>query len=110
MPDDALDQELGSGKVGSLRSCLVVPGADQQVLRRRAVDADDVVDEGVLENSQVSQRENEAAGVVISVLQERRVYLHLPQEHRPQPRLDLFKRRNLLWPLRELALGRNTPN
>ena len=80
---DALDQEFGRGKIWSLRSRLVVPGADQRALGRGAVVTDDVIDERVLQDFQVRGRVDNPADVMVSMLWERGVDFHFPGEHRP---------------------------
>ena len=73
----------------------LVERAVDRALGRRAVVADDVVDERVLERADVLQRVDQAADVVVGVLQEPGVHLHLPLQHRLERVVHVVPRRDL---------------
>jgi hypothetical protein len=72
-----------------------------------AVVADDVVDERVVEDPEVCQRVDDAADVVVGVLQERGVDLHLSRQHRLEVLGLLVPAWDLLRPRGQLALRRD---
>jgi hypothetical protein len=53
----------------------------ERALRRGAVVADDVVDQGVVEHTQLLHAVQQAADVVVGVFQEARIHLHLAAQH-----------------------------
>src|SRR5260370_31563822 len=62
----------------------LVEGAVQRSFGRRAVVADDVVDQRVVEHFEVLERVNQASDMVVGMLQESGIYLHLPRKDRFQ--------------------------
>ncbi len=60
----------------------LVEGAVHGALGRRAVVADDVVDDRVVEDLEVLEGVDDPAHVVVGVLEEPGVHLHLALEHR----------------------------
>ena len=72
---------------------------------RRAVVADDVVDERVVEDAEVVDRVDEPPDVVVGVREERRVHLHLAGEDGLELVGHVVPRRDLRGPRRELRVG-----
>ena len=60
----------------------LVVGAVQRALGRGTVVADDVVDESVVEDVELLQTVEQAADVVVGVLEEPRIDLHLAAQYR----------------------------
>ena len=85
----------------------LVVGAVQRALGRRAVVADDVVDQRVVEQVQLLQRIEQPADMVVGILQEPGVDLHLPAQHRLECVRHLVPGRDFLVPRGELAIRRN---
>ncbi len=85
----------------------LVERAVQRALGRRAVVADDVVDERVVEDVELLQPVEQAADVVVGVLQEAGVDFHLPAQHRLERLRHVVPRRDLLVTRGELAVRRN---
>ena len=54
----------------------------QRALGRRTVVADDVVDQRIVEDAEILERVDQAADVMVGLLEESRVDLHLPRQHR----------------------------
>ena len=67
---------------GAVEDEQLVERAVDRALGARAVVADDVVDERVVEHVEVLERVEQPADVVVGVLQEPGVHLHLASEHR----------------------------
>ena len=78
----------------SLKAPFMVPSAG------RAVVADDVVDDRVVEDAEVVDRVDHPADVVVGVLEEPRVHLHLALEHRLELVGHVVPRRDLGVPRR----------
>ena len=85
----------------SLNVPLSVPSA------LRAVVADDVVDQRVVEDAEVLEGVDQPADVVVGVLQEPGVDLHLPGQHRLELLGHVIPGRDLLGRARQLASGGN---
>jgi hypothetical protein len=73
----------------------LVEGAVHGAFRRGAVVADDVEDERVVEHAELLDRVDDAADVVVGVLQESGVHLHLAFEHGLQLRRHVVPGRYL---------------
>ena len=76
---------------------------------RRAVVADDVVDEGVLENAETVDRVDEPPDVMVGMREERRVHLHLTCEDGLELIGHVVPRRDLRGSRGELRVGRDHP-
>ena len=79
----------------------------QRALSGRAIVADDVVDQRVIEQIELLQRIHQPANMVIGILHEPGVNLHLPDEHGLERRGHLIPGRDFFVPRRELAILRN---
>ncbi len=75
--------------------------------RARAVVADDVVDERVIEDAEVLERIDQPPEVVVGVLEKACVDLHLASKDRLEVVGNLVPGGNLLVPRRQLCLGRH---
>ena len=77
--------ELGRLELGrAVEHHQLVEGAAEGALGGRPVVADDVVDEGVVEDPELLEGVDEPTDVVVRVLEEAGVDLHLAGEHRLQ--------------------------
>ena len=85
----------------------LVEGAVELPLGRGAVVADDVVDEGVVEQAEVFDRLDDPTHVVVGMLQEAGVDLHLAGQDRLQRLGHVVPGRDLRRPRGELGLGRD---
>jgi hypothetical protein len=85
----------------------LVEGALQGALGRRAVVADDVVDERVVEDADLFECADEAADVVVHVLEEAGVVFHLARQDRPHLLRRVLPCWNLVVALRRLCVGRD---
>ena len=83
----------------------LVEGALERALGRRAVVADDQVDQRVVEDVHVLERIDQPADVMVGVLHERGVDLHLALEHRLELRIHVVPGRDLLVARRQLGVG-----
>jgi hypothetical protein len=82
-----------------------VERAGQGALGRGAVVADDVVDEGVVQDVQLLQGVDEAADVVVGELQVAGVVLHLPGQDGLEVGRLVVPGRDLLWASGQVAVG-----
>ena len=85
----------------------LVEGAVERALGRGAVVADDVVDERVVEDVELLQAVEQAADVVVGVLQEAGVHLHLAAQDGLERLRHVVPRRDLLVARGELAVRRD---
>ena len=83
----------------------LVEAAVRRALSRRAVVADDQVDQRVVEDLQILERVDEPAEMMVGVLEECGIDLHLAGEDRPHVLRRLVPGRNLLRPRRENSVG-----
>ena len=83
----------------------LVEGALQRAFGRRAVVADDQVDQRVVEDVHVLERIDQPADVMVGVLHERGVDLHLALEHRLELGIHVIPGRDLLVARRQLGVG-----
>ena len=101
-------QELGSlERAHAVEDRHLVEAAVRRALGRRAVVADDQVDERVVEDLQILERVDEPAEMVVGVLEKRRVDFHLTGEDRPHVLRGLVPGRNFVGPRREHGVGRD---
>ncbi len=82
----------------------LVEGALERALGRRAVVADDEVDERVVEHA-LSERIDQPADVMVGVLHERGVHLHLALQHGLELGIHLIPGRDLLVARGEHGIG-----
>ena len=85
----------------------LVERAVERALGRRAVVADDVIDQRVVEQVELFQSVQQASDVVVGVLQESRVDFHLAAQHRLESFRHLVPRRDLLVARGKLAILRD---
>ena len=85
----------------------LVERAVHRAFGRRAVVADDVVDERVVEDAEVLDRVDHPADVVVGVLEEAGVDLHLAREHRLQLVRHVVPGRDLVVARGQLGVGRD---
>ena len=83
----------------------LVEAAVRRAFGRRAVVADDQVDQRVVEDFQILERVDEPAEMVVGVLEERGVDLHLTGEDGPHVLRRLVPRRDLGRPRRQHGVG-----
>ena len=83
----------------------LVEGALQRAFGRRAVVADDQVDQRVVEDRRCPERVEHPADVMVGVLHERGVDFHLALERRLELGIHLVPRRDLLVARREHGVG-----
>ena len=88
----------------------LVEGAIDRALSRRAVVADDVIHEGVIEHAQVPDGVDQATDVMVGVRQEPGVHLHLTSQHRLQVVGHVVPRRDLLGPGGEFGVPGDDPH
>ena len=101
-------QELGGlERAQAVEDRHLVEAAVRRALSRRAVVADDQVDERVVEDLQILERVDEPAEMVVGVLEKRRVDFHLAGEDRPHVLRRLVPGRNFVRPRRENGVGRD---
>ena len=102
--------ELGSLQRGhAVEVGHLVEGAVHGAFGRGPVVADDVVDEGVVEDTEIVDRVDQPADVVVGVLQEPGVHLHLPGQHRLQVIRHVVPGRDLGVPRGQFGFGRDDP-
>ena len=100
--------ELGGLEPGrAVQAHHLVERAVDLALGRRPVVADDVVDEGVVEDLEVRQRVDQPADLEVGVLEEPGVHLHLAREHRLEVVGHVVPGRDLVVPRGELGVGRD---
>ncbi len=105
---DPLGHELGRlQRAGAVERDQLVEAAVHAALGARAVVADDVVDERVLEHAEVVERVDQPPDVVVGVLQEAGVDLHLARQHGLEVIRDLVPGGDLLGPGGQLRVGRD---
>ena len=93
---DLGQQELGRLDVGhTVQRGHLVEATLRRALGRRAVVAEDVVDQRVVESPQVVDRINEATHFMVGLLEEAGVDLHLAGQHRLQLRRHVIPAGNL---------------
>ena len=83
----------------------LVEGAVDGSFGARAVVAEDVEDEGVIEDPEVLERVDEPADVMVGVLEEPGVDLHLSGEHRLQRVVHVGPSGDLVGTRRQLGIG-----
>jgi hypothetical protein len=101
---DVRGQELRGLQVGDLGDGDLVQGALRRALGGGAVVADDGVDQGVVQHPERLDGVDEAAEVVVGVLQEPGVDLHLAGQHRLELLVHVLPGRDLLMPPGELGV------
>ena len=105
---DLVAQEVGRLDAGhAVQRRHLVEAALEGALRRRAVVADDEIDQRVVEEIELLERGDDAPDVVIGLLEEAGVDLHLAREDRLQLRRHVVPRRDLLGPRRQHGFLRN---
>jgi hypothetical protein len=85
----------------------LVETAVDRALGRRAVVADDQVDQRILEDAEVLQRRDQPADFMIRLLHEPGIDLHLPRQHGLEVRGHRIPRRDLVMSLGELRILRD---
>ena len=107
----AEEVDLRREELGGLESAHPVEDGDlveaavRRALSRRAVVADDQVDQRVVEDLQILERVDEPAEMVVDVLEEGRIDLHLAGEDRPHVLRRLVPRRDLVRPRGQHGVG-----
>ena len=94
---------------GAVEADQLVEGAVDGAFGRGPVVADDVVDQGVVQDLQVGEGVEEAAEVVVGVLQEPGVDLHLASQYRLQLVGHVVPGRDLSRAGGQLGIGRDHP-
>ena len=103
--------DLGREELGGLESthpvedCHLVEAAVRRALSRRAVVADDQVDQRVVEDFQILERVDEPAEMVVDVFEESRIDLHLAREDRPHVLRRLVPGGDLVRPRGQNSVG-----
>ena len=104
------DHELGRLELGhAVEVGHLVEGAVHGALGRRAVVADDVVDDRVVEDLEGLQGVDDPADVVVGVLEEAGVHLHLPLEDRLELVGHVVPRGDQVVARGELGVGGDHP-
>ena len=107
---DLRDHELGRlERAHAVEVGHLVEGALERALGRRAVVADDHVDERVVVDAEVLDRVDHPSRVVVGVLHEGRVDLHLALEDRLQRRVHVVPGRDLGMARRQLRVRTDDP-
>jgi hypothetical protein len=102
---DPCGHELGRLDVGgAVEGEQLVEGAVQGAFGRGAVVADDQIDQGVVQDLQLSQGIDEPADMMVGMLKEPGVHLHLPGQHRLQLLRHVIPRRDLRRPRGQLSI------
>ena len=103
-------QELGSLKRGHpVEVRHLVEGAVDGALGRRPVVADDVVDDRVVEDSEVVDGVDQPTDLMVGVLEEPGVDLHLPRQHRLELGGHVVPGGDLVVPRGQLGVRRDDP-
>ena len=105
---DAFRQVLGRlQRLQAVEVAHLVEAAVDRALGRGAVVADDVIDQRVVGDAQLLDRLVQAAHVVIGELEEARIDLHLPAQHRLERLRHVVPARHVRRPRGELGICRD---